>query len=877
MKSSGEKRGKNRFLLGLMIFLVLFTALALYMKIPPKWPYQPVFVKVPNGKCEVIRDKFDTPHISAPSRELLFYCWGRIVARDRTWQLDFLRRAATGRLAEVYGDSFVKQDFFIRILSFDKVVQRWMKGLKNKPQAYRRLLLFAQGINDEWRELKERPYQWKKLKYTPPPWTVEDTLHIALLQSFHQTKRSFIDDINHALLRLRIGEKNYRAIYGKDRDGTPDDHFIIKPGEHPLVPAKKPVKSPGTQPATSPSKNKKEVEKVPGRSENGGAGDNRLVPPGKREKIRSKDGDNHLPTEPNNRKRGIDSQKEEESVEEKIAALERLRAYLEEVSPFERGEGSNNWVIGSKYLKSARAALANDPHLAITTPSFWHEIHVRAPGIDAMGLSLPGVPAIPSGNNRYIAWGLTNGYSNTADVMLMSTHLKKSVKFGNKSYKIERFSPVVYIKKWNFFIPVFWKKFKRTEIGSFLPIPMKKGKSLLMVWSSYWLKQLPIEAAWELMTARSAEEAEKALQRWELPCWNFVFADLKGNFGYRQVGLIAKRERGIRGLLNLSDEKQHWKGFLSAKEAPHLFNPERGFIVTANNRPFPPGYPYFMGHAYAEGYRARRIEELIKKIGGEKKLGFEELKEIQTDVRVPEADLLLPVLFRYLEGKVRSDRGKKALEMLKRWDRRATVDSVEQTIFRVFVNRLEGAIFSIESVHIYPGPAILKKFLEKGEYPKFEKAVLETKKEPLQKLVPRIFEETLKFLKEKLGEMGPKWKWGQVHKIYFYSILGREYPYRPKAMPKDGDENTVNVSQSSGKFPYWVRNAPSYRLLVLLGPDKIRSIGVLAGKNIDRAPTELGHQQRLWLERKYRPRPFYREEIEKYKKSRFIIKTGGLK
>ena len=79
-----------------------------------------------------------------------------------------------------------------------------------------------------------------------------------------------------------------------------------------------------------------------------------------------------------------------------------------DVQEQEEGVGSNNWVVGPSKSKTGKPILCNDPHLKLTLPSVWYEIHIHTPEINSYGVSLPGVPGIIIGFNEDIAWGMTN-------------------------------------------------------------------------------------------------------------------------------------------------------------------------------------------------------------------------------------------------------------------------------------------------------------------------------------------------------------------------------------------------------------------------------------------------------------------------------------
>lgn len=86
---------------------------------------------------------------------------------------------------------------------------------------------------------------------------------------------------------------------------------------------------------------------------------------------------------------------------------------------------------------------------------------------------------------------------------------------------------------------------------------------------------------------KDARDVNRIFQHVQTPCFNLVFADTKGQIGYRQVGLLPRRLAGQRSLINPEDPREFWQDFLKPHEVPLLLQPKRGFIVTANNRTFP--------------------------------------------------------------------------------------------------------------------------------------------------------------------------------------------------------------------------------------------------------------------------------------------------
>lgn len=863
------------------ILFFVFLLLLAWSLVPPSWPgAEPIPTSLPKERsCQVVRDTYDVAHVTAKTNEALFYCWGRMHATDRAWQMDFLRRRAYGRVAELYGPKYAKGDFQLRLLNLKVIANRWMTRYRDKPTKFYRLLRFyTWGVNDGFAQLKgkQRPYAWKKMRYQPPAWRVRDSLMLVLLQSFYQTRKSFLSDLDHARYRVQLGQLRYHQLFPKPGKMKPLDHTIIKPGEHPLIPNK--VGPALVQPRTAP------VQRTTPRSTNTKQKAGQGSPSGS-SRPASLPASRPAPSSVPSSTRGaapVQPRKRTMLTKPKQRKLAVLRGINGWFSTLEgKGGGSNNWVLGPKRAKSGHAWLANDPHLDIRTPPFWYEIHLKGPAINVLGVGVPGIPVLVSGNNEHIAFGITNGFSNAADLVRIKPGRRGHFKLGQKQHRVKMLLPLVWIKYGLFHVPIFWKRFGTTQIGPILPLRAEPGEAILLRWTGYHVKEPPMDIFLPILSSKSAKEVDTHFQKWKLPNWNMVFADTKGNIGYRQVGMVAKRSKGTHGMIDGRDPKQQWQGMLTPQEMPALLNPKRGYIVTANNRAFPGHFPFFMGYAYVEGHRGKRIEELIL---AQKKHDLASLQAMQTDVRVPAAAILRDLMCQKLPHKKLSALEQKAVAILKAWNLEARRKLVAPTIFRVWFRALEAMAFRYDIVRkgsiqqskskrpIRPGKP-LRPGLDPVHRVLLGKLELSAKIS-IATLLHKSLADALSKLARQLGPDVKTWRWERYHKITFAHLSGQKSKWRPPAQGMDGGADTVSPGLLRGEGPFTVKNAASYRLLVELKPGRIRSWGVLPGKNIDHHPTKLGVQQKLWLNNKYRPRFFYPDEIAKAKKSSFVMEMG---
>ncbi len=841
-----------------LLLIVLVVLLSLTRR--PIWPKQ---AKLPSAEglqrqCKITRDAWDIPHIQADSDPAGFYCWGYTQASDRTWQMDFLRRTAYGKMAEVYGFAYVKQDFFFRLLDIASVAKRLTENLhKQSPETRRLLRFFVWGVNDAFQKARRTPYMNRPyaLRDGQPlePWRLQDTMVVMLLQSFFQTNKSFLDDLAHARLRVLLGEDRYNALYEGNKGFRLFDESIVKQGEHPLVPA--PAAAPATSRPTMPRPQTPATSRPAPIQRTAPSSRPSLTPtPSKQPTAPS--------TKPASRPTPARSPLPKGARGSLLHALDKVLAFLPpDLSSI--GQGSNSWVVSPTRSQNGHAMLANDPHLRITIPSFWHEAHIRTPNYNAMGLAVPGGPFVISGNNEHVSWGVTNGYTNVADLTAVKVDRQGRFNLGKKAYQSHHITPTVYARSGPLYLPIFWQRFRTTPLGPILPIQWPGDRLLLLQWSGLSLTVHPYIGLFQMLKAKDVQDIDRIFQKIQTPCFNMVFADTKGQIGYRQVGLLPRRLHGTRGLINANDPKEHWQGFLKPHESPAVLQPKRGFIVTANNRTFPASYPFFTGNAFTLGYRAKRIETLLQ---ARTKHTPETFQAIQNDTYVPDAQILLDLML----GKLHQALGKtlpdpltsEAIRTLQRWNRRADLEQIAPTIFRTWLFHFETNTFQKDRVT--PPTAAILAVLHGQLKPGNDK--------PIPLLLKNSFAAALDQLKRSLGPNIKTWHWKRFHTLSIKHLLNTTNQWNLPPLPVYGDTETVSPANSLGKGPFHSEVMASYRLVTEMKPGRIRSWGVLAGRQVDRDPLKPSKQLQLWHKGQYRPRPFYPDEIQKHKQREEIIK-----
>lgn len=292
--------------------------------------------------------------------------------------------------------------------------------------------------------------------------------------------------------------------------------------------------------------------------------------------------------------------------------------------------GSNAWVLGGGHTAGGRPLLANDPHLEYSIPNLWHAVHLKAPGLDVAGAALPGVPCVILGHNDRIGWGVTNLQFDVQDLYIEKLDPRTGAYvFAGKLEQARLEREVIPVKGR---APVEFAQWV-TRHGPVL----RDGNRLLAL---RWAAAEPGYAfpLLDLNRARNFQEFTAALARYPGPGQNFVYADVDGNIGYQATGRLPVRKNYDGSVpVDGSTGECEWDGFIPFEQLPRTYNPDSGVIVTANDNPFPAGYPYRVSGNFASPYRARQIRDLLLR---RKDWRAEEMTAVQKDVYSGLCDLL---------------------------------------------------------------------------------------------------------------------------------------------------------------------------------------------------------------------------------------------
>ena len=491
------------------------------------------------------------------------------------------------------------------------------------------------------------------------------------------------------------------------------------------------------------------------------------------------------------------------------------------------GGGSNSWVVSGARTESGKPLLANDPHLALTAPPVWYFAHLSAPGLNAIGATLPGVPGIVLGRNDRLAWGFTNTGPDVQDLYLEKlqadgrylapdgprefTLIKETIRVKGANaeeltVRISRHGPVI------------------SDAQPAARAALPKGQVLALAWTALAEDDPTMQAVFRVPLARDWASFLAAARDYQAPQQTVTYADVDGNIGFIAPGRVPVRKpaNDLKGLAPAPgwDARYDWAGSIPFDELPRVFNPASGAVVSANHKILPPGYRHFITSEWQSPYRAGRITELLE---ATPKHTRESFARMQADIVSPAVRELLP---RLLATQPATPQARAALAKLAAWDGTMSADRPEPLIVVAWWRELTRAIYADEL-----GPAFGANWSTRAQ---FVSNVLANrngqgrwcdnartgKVETCDEILAASLESALADLRKRYGDDPDRWRWGEAHAAWSrhrpFSRVRWLAPFFDIRAPTPGDAYTLNVGQSDfadESDPYSSRHAPSLRAI----------------------------------------------------------------
>ncbi len=490
-----------------------------------------------------------------------------------------------------------------------------------------------------------------------------------------------------------------------------------------------------------------------------------------------------------------------------------------EPNPF---NGSNNWAVSGSKTKSGNPILSNDPHLGLNLPSLWYTMQLSSPDVNVMGATFPGAPNVIIGFNDSIAWGVTNAQRDLVDwfKITFKDDSHNEYKLDGKWIKTEKRIEEIKIKdSETIYDTVLYTHFGPVMFDhSFHPSSEKKYYALRWIAHEPSLEAL---AFYKLNRAKNHADYMAALDYYSVPAQNFAFASVQGDIAMRVQGIFPNKsfEEG-KFLLDGSTTEHDWT-FIPFEHNVMDFNPERGFISSANQYPADTTYPYYITARNYESYRNRRINNRLREMDS---IVVEDLMGLQNDNYSLKAEESLPYFLSTIDTLPLNNQEQTALSVLKNWDLYNNIDSKGasyyeawwDTLYRLAWDEIIASKVALGSPTAYNTIKLLK------ENPYFELFDLEstTKKENGYDILIKSFKDMAVVMHKRSNDTTISLSWQDYKQTYVKHLL-RLKPLGTYNIPIGGNHQIVNATSEN--------HGPSWRMVVDLNPNGVKAYGVYPG------------------------------------------------
>ena len=293
-----------------------------------------------------------------------------------------------------------------------------------------------------------------------------------------------------------------------------------------------------------------------------------------------------------------------------------LTAGVEPVPP-DQLPGSNSFVLSGARAEGGAALVANDPHLRLAMPNLWYRASLVLPDMTATGATLPGVPGVILGSNGHIAWGFTNGYTDTCDLVVIEVDPADPGRYrvpdgnGWEPFEIVRESIGVHGGA------AVAYEYMLTRWGPLLTRPGTGGPVYAQHWAECEPGGINFGVA-EVATAHNLDEAITVAHRSAIHPQNILIGDRDGNVAWTVIGRLPRRV-GFDGHSPQSwaEGTRRWDGFLPPEQVPVVRNPTDGQLWSSNNRAVGGEALALLGDGGYDGpYRAGQIRDRLSALAG---------------------------------------------------------------------------------------------------------------------------------------------------------------------------------------------------------------------------------------------------------------------
>ena len=698
--------------------------------------------KILNG-ATLSKDKYGFPNIIADKLEDGSFALGYAHAEDRLWQMYLGYKLPLGEISEIFGEKGVEFDEFMKLLNFIDICQNTLKTLTEKEK--RVVQSYTDGINYYIENAKILPLEFILTGQPKFKWKNEYTCLAIKMVEYYLSTDFLKEIIREYLIKRGIMTKEaIEKLFPYSYDNFESHETIIKNNEA------------------------QELRKKEGEQKNN-----------KNEKIEDR----------KNIKINQESFKSNKKKKEKKLIINNARHDIH--------AGSNNYVFSGKITEDGNPIIGNDPHLHNSMPGFWYVVNMKINegNYHFVGVTHPGSPILFIGQNGYVGWGITIGFADIADFLKLDRkkidYKDLSFTINNKKHYLKKRIVKIYldVKHKKYTNAIYYDSeigpvingyenslFELANINSIDEILSDKDGYFYILKASFTNKyDNNFRTMMFFNYAKDVYEFTNLISNASMSL-NLVYADTKGNIAYHLTGKIPIRKYKGDGSYPklLENEEDFNNDFIPFDELPHLINPERGYIVTCNNLIISDNYKYILQGGIVIDQRFKSIENNIKNhLKNNKKINIKFIKEkIINNVYDNTCEELIKTLIISYERDPTEN--KVALNAFKKFDCKMKGDDYQALLYNVYISELlnnlnyydsrKGTFKELDELSMDSEERGNYLIYKLRKYRENDNLCLYDYNKTCISFFNNIYDLSIKFIKDRLGDNKNNWKWKNLNK-----------------------------------------------------------------------------------------------------------------
>ena len=472
----------------------------------------------------VERDARGVPTLRGEHRIDLSRALGFLHGQERFFQMDLLRRASAGELAELVGPAALRVDRSVRVHRFRHRAEAILADAPADQLAH--FEAYAAGVNAGLAALDANPFEYLALRSDPKPWSPVDSVLVVFAM----------------YLDLQGNQGQFEANYGVLHDVQPElFDFLANRGSAWDAPIEGEIFE--TPPIPGPDAPIEAEE--PAAAAHLDLGDDRFDP----------------------------------ATSTATWPWDPFAIHPDGIRP-----GSNNWAVAGRYSKHGGALVANDMHLGLRVPNIWFRASLVYPVAGGerriTGVTLPGAMVVIAGSNGRVAWGYTNSACDWGDLVVLELAGDGRYQTPEGPRPFEVHSEILRANDGS----EETLEVRETVWGPVIDTD-HQGRERAFRWVAHDRRAINLGLL-EMEDADTIEDALAVAAVAGTPAQNLMLAADDGRIAWTILGPIPRRKGGYDSRVPTSwaDGSVGWDGWLDAEERPRVVDPEIGRLWTANSR-----------------------------------------------------------------------------------------------------------------------------------------------------------------------------------------------------------------------------------------------------------------------------------------------------